>query len=70
MKKIIIGIDVSKEKCDATAILVENGLLEFTKLDYTEFENRPNGFRNLLSWSRKLKPGTNDDEILFVCETT
>ena len=70
MKKIIIGIDVSKEKCDATAILVENGLLEFTKLGYTEFENRPDGFRNLLSWSRKLKPGTNDDEILFVCETT
>ena len=70
MKKIIIGIDVSKEKCDATAILVENGLLEVNKFGYTVFENRPNGFRSLLSWSRKLMPETNDDELLFVCETT
>lgn len=70
MKKIIIGIDVSKEKCDATAILVESGLLEFNKLDYTVFENRPNGFRSLLSWSRKLMPETYDDELLFVFETT
>ncbi len=45
MKKIIIGIDVSKEKCDATAISVVNGLLEVNKLDYMVFENRPKGFQ-------------------------
>lgn len=70
MKKIIIGIDVSKGKCDATAIFAENGLLEVRKLDYTVFENRPSGFRNLLSWARKLMPDVTDDELLFVCETT
>ena len=70
MKKIMIGIDVSKEKCDATAILVENGILEVSKLDYISFENRPSGFRKLLSWSRKLVKGTADEEILFVCEAT
>lgn len=70
MKKIIIGIDVSKEKCDATAILSENGIFEVSKLDYISFENRPCGFRRLLSWSRKLVKGIADDEILFVCEAT
>ncbi len=70
MKKIIIGIDVSKEKCDATAILTENGLMEVKKLDYIVFENRANGFRSLLSWSRKLMPKATDEELLFVCETT
>ena len=70
MKKIIIGIDVSKEKCDATAISVVNGLLEVNKLDYMVFENRPKGFRSLLSWSRKLVSDVTDEEILFVCETT
>ena len=47
MKKIIIGIDVSKEKCDATAIFVGKGLLEVAKLDYFVFENCPKGFRKL-----------------------
>lgn len=70
MKKIIIGIDVSKEKCDATAILVENGILEVSKLGYFVFENRPCGFRRLLSWSRSLLKSTSDEEILFVCEST
>ena len=70
MKKIIIGIDVSKEKCDATAISVENGIPEVSKLDYICIENRPCGFRKLLSWSRKLAKDTADEEILFICETT
>ena len=70
MKKIIIGIDVSKEKCDATAISVEKGIPEVSKLDYICIENRPCGFRKLLSWSRKLVKDTADEEILFICETT
>lgn len=70
MKKIFIGIDVSKEKCDATAISAENGLMEVVKLGYMVFENRPSGFRSLLSWAKKLKPDVRQEDILFVCETT
>lgn len=70
MKKILIGIDVSKEKCDATAISVENGLMEVEKLGYLVFENRPDGFRRLLSWAKKLKPDVPLEDILFICETT
>lgn len=70
MKKIFIGIDVSKEKCDATAISAEKGLLEVVKLDYIVFENRPNGFKCLVSWARKLMPNITDEELIFACETT
>ena len=70
MKKIFIGIDVSKEKCDATAISAENGLTEVEKLDYLVFENRPKGFRSLLSWAKRLEPDVPQEDILFVCETT
>ena len=34
MKKIVIGIDISKEKIDATAIDVRSGQLGVVKLDY------------------------------------
>jgi len=70
MKKIFIGIDVSKEKCDATAIYAEKGLTEVKKLDYFVFENRPKGFSSLLSWAKKLKADVSLESILFVCETT
>ena len=70
MKKIFIGIDVSKEKCDATAISAENGLTGVEKLDYLVFENRPKGFRTLLSWAKKLRSDIPQEDILFVCETT
>lgn len=71
MKNFIIGIDISKEKCDATAIKVKNGTLEFEKLDYQVFDNSTKGFRSMVSWARKLAAG-NDivDSVLFVCETT
>ena len=70
MKKIFIGVDVSKEKCDATAIYAEKGLTEVKKLDYFVFENRPKGFSSLLSWAKKLKADVSLESILFVCETT
>lgn len=70
MKKIFIGIDVSKEKCDATAISADYGLTEVEKLGYLVFENRPKGFRALLSWAKKLRSGVSLEDILFVCETT
>lgn len=71
MKKICIGIDISKETFDATVILVEN-MAEFTNRAYRQFDNAPHGFRSLVSWVRKsIKPvkGTMDD-CLFCMETT
>lgn len=70
MKKIVIGIDVSKEKCDATAIWVENCNLEVEKLDYFVFDNRDGGFKKLLSWAHGLRDNVTDEEMLFVCEAT
>ena len=70
MKKIIIGIDISKEKIDASAIDVRNSLLGVLKLDYQAFENRPIGFRRMLVWARHLIKGVALDEVMFCCETT
>ena len=70
MKKIIIGIDISKEKIDASAIDVRNNQLGVLKLDYQAFENRPIGFRRMLVWARHLIKGVALDEVMFCCETT
>lgn len=70
MKKIVIGIDISKEKLDASAIDVRDSQLKVVKLDYQQFENRPMGFRRMLVWARHLIKGVCLDEVLFCCETT
>ena len=70
MKRIVIGIDISKEKIDASAIDMQNALLGVQKLDYQSFENRPMGFRRMLVWARHLAKGVTLDEVLFCCETT
>lgn len=70
MKKIIIGIDISKEKIDASAIDVRNSHLGVLKLDYQAFENRPMGFRRMLVWARHLIKGIVLEEVMFCCETT
>jgi transposase len=70
MKKIIIGIDISKEKIDASAIDVRNSQLGVLKLDYQAFENRPMGFRRMLVWARHLIKGITLEEVMFCCETT
>ena len=70
MKKIIIGIDISKEKIDASAIDVRNSQLGVLKLDYQAFENRPMGFRRMLVWPRHLIKGIALEEVMFCCETT
>lgn len=70
MKKIIIGIDISKEKIDASAIDVRNSQLGVVKLDYQVFENRPMGFRRMLVWARHLIKGITLEEVMFCCETT
>ena len=70
MKKIVIGIDISKEKIDASAIDVRNTQQGVLKLGYQTFENRPMGFRRMLVWARHLIKGTTLEEVLFCCETT
>lgn len=70
MKKILIGIDVSKKTLDATAIKLETEQLGYSKLDYQVFENVPMGFRKMVAWARKLVPGVPPEDILFICETT
>ncbi len=70
MKKIVIGIDISKEKIDASAIDVQNALQGVRQLGYETFENRPMGFRRMLVWARHLIKGVTLEEVLFCCVTT
>ena len=70
MKKIIIGIDVSKEKIDATAIDAECISDGVTELGFQVFNNTRMGFSRLLAWSRKLKANLQAEDILLCCETT
>lgn len=70
MKTIVVGIDVSKEKLDVTAIDVRNPQQGVVKLDYQVFDNRPMGFRRMLVWARRLIKGTTLDDVMFCCETT
>jgi transposase len=70
MKKIVIGIDISKEKIDATAIDVRDSQLGVVKLDYQVYANRPIGYRRMLVWARHLIKGVGLEDVLFCCETT
>ncbi len=70
MKKIVIGIDISKEKIDATAIDVRDTQQGVVKLDYQVYKNRPMGFRRMLVWARHLIKGVGLEDVLFCCETT
>ena len=70
MKKIVVGIDISKEKIDASAIDVRDSQLGVVKLDYQVFENRPMGFRRMLVWAKHLIKGVGLEDVLFCCETT
>ena len=53
MKYFFIGIDVSKEKLDATLIHYESESDSEQQLAYTTVENNPKGFKSLVSWSKK-----------------
>lgn len=71
MKKICIGIDISKETFDASIILVED-MSDLKVCAYSKFDNAPHGFRSLVAWVKKcIKPvkGTMDD-CLYCMETT
>lgn len=70
MEKIVLGIDISKEKIDVSAIDVREPGCGVLKLDYQTFENRPMGFRRMLVWARHLLPGVSLKDMLFCCETT
>ena len=71
MKYFFIGIDVSKEKLDATMIHYESESDSEQQLAYTTVENNPKGFRSLVSWSKKnAGRGVKTDTMLFCCETT
>ena len=70
MKKIVVGIDISKEKIDASAIDVRDIPQGVVKLGYQVFENRPMGFRRMLVWARHLVKGVGLEDVLFCCETT
>ena len=71
MEYHFIGIDVSKEKLDATLIRYESQSDSEQQLAYTTVENNPKGFRSLVSWSKKnAGRGVKTDTMLFCCETT
>lgn len=72
MKKIFIGIDVSKETIDVTVIFNTDRDAEPLTVGYDKFENNPKGFRKMLSWIKKStkKFKTESREWLFCCETT
>lgn len=70
MKRIFIGIDFSKEKFDATAVITANGLNECSVRQYETFKNTRQGFREFISWTRKVSCDASRDEILFCGENT
>lgn len=70
MKSIVVGIDVSREKIDVTAIDSRNPLSGVRPLDYQVFDNSLMGFKRMLVWARKLLKGITLDDVMFCCETT
>ncbi len=69
MKTIFIGIDVSKEKIDASMIRHQREDGQIVKLLHEEFVNAPKGFRKMISWVKKTVDESGD-EWLFCVETT
>ena len=69
MKKLIIGIDFSKEKFDVVAILADDLNVCATET-HDEFSNDKKGVRLLLSWARGLQKKYKAAELLFCGENT
>lgn len=67
MKKVFIGIDVSKEKLDATIIKSTDSRHE--TVGYEVFENSKDGIRKLSGWVRKTTKAAKE-ECLYCAETT
>ena len=70
MKKIFIGIDVSKKTIDASVIIPsmtgDKPLLQV----YGKFDNRPSGFRKMVAMVHKASADIDTSEWAFCCETT
>ena len=70
MKKIFIGIDVSKKTLDASVIIPSQCDDQPLIKAYGKFENRRGGFRKMVAMVRKEAKGIDTSEWLFCCETT
>ena len=73
MKKIFIGIDISKKTFDATVISTTEADFDYVQLGYDKFNNGPKGFGKLRTWVRKLASKVHmgkPENWLFCCETT
>lgn len=70
MKKIFIGIDVSKKTIDASVIIPSLTGDKPTIQTYGKFDNRPSGFRKMVAMVRKSSGGVDTSDWLFCCETT
>ena len=67
MKKVFIGIDVSKLKLDAT--ILKKGTDKIEVIGYEVFANSKDGVKKLTGWVRK-STGTAKEECLCCAETT
>ena len=70
MKKIFIGIDVSKKTVDASVIIPSQTEDKPILQAYGKFDNRPSGFRKMVAMVRKASVGIESQEWVFCCETT
>ena len=73
MKKIFIGIDISKETFDASVIFSAECSFDYIQLGYEQFKNEAKGFRQFRTWVRKLTAKVHmgkKENWLLCCETT
>ena len=69
MRKLLIGIDFSKEKFDATIILA-CGMKEIGSREYGSFPNDTKGYRQFFKWIKTNAWETSPEEWLFCGEDT
>ena len=72
MKKIIIGIDFSKETFDATLLDCRNSELSeaLQSAVHEKFTNKKEGFQAFLTWIKSFVKKINSDELLLCGEKT
>ena len=70
MKKIFIGIDVSKETLDVTMIISSEDGFTVSSEAYVKVGNSEKGFSKAVSFVRKNAKKTPSEQWLFCCETT
>lgn len=70
MKKIFIGIDVSKETLDVSVVTRSDTDSSTVVLSYGKYKNGTAGFRRMVCDVRKASRGVDAPQWLFCCETT